>query len=189
MRSVTFPHAGAGGRLPRFISDASAADERAVEREATAEGTIFRSIGWNIVACCTFCFMALCLAVVAASYGLVATAIFAPLVGVNLAGALRSLRLGVLVGERELIVRNYLRTVRVQWAQVTAVRVGAANRHNGGRAVIFELSDGRSIRTNGIVGWTDDVDRTADAIAKLRPPATSATPGEPAPTEMRLGLR
>lgn len=72
-------------------------------------------------------------------------------------GCFRALRLGVLIGDRGVVVRNFFRTYRLTWSQVTGFADGSARSYgDDGRALGYwalnvVIAGGRAVTAGGTV--------------------------------------
>jgi hypothetical protein len=84
--------------------------------------------------------------------------------------AIRVFRACVIVDEQGVTVRGFIRTRRLDWTEIAAVRAESSGNVTGaGRCVVFTLEDGRRILARGVSGYTDRITRIATEIAALRP--------------------
>jgi hypothetical protein len=139
--------------------------------------TVFRSLGWNLWVGATALLFGLVAVAIAANGGLAVQIVLGALAAACFVVAVRAVRAGVTVTDRELTVRGLTRTHHLPWDEVATVE---DSRHvtREGRCVAIRLRDGRAILARGCSSYSyPKLERIAEAIADARPqPAISGEP-------------
>jgi sugar (pentulose or hexulose) kinase len=129
---------------------------------------VFRTLGANIWFAATMLLFGLVAVAGATTDGLAAAIGLGAVAAALLVVVVRTLRAGVVVTDRSVVVRDLARTHHLRWddiAEVSGRKVTGA-----GRCVTITLADGRTISVRGCSSYsTAKLERIARAIADLRP--------------------
>jgi hypothetical protein len=142
----------------------------AIERDQPR--VVFRTLGANLCFAATMLVFGLVALAWATADGVAAAIGFGAVAAALLVVVVRTLRAGVVVTDRSVVVRDLVRTHDLRWEDIAEVSGRKAT--GAGRCMTITLENGRTIPVRGCSSYsTAKLERIARAIADLRPNAAS----------------